>query len=203
MRLTDRPGPSYCPFMHAVIWGAPDLTPQLIDAGIVVADQHGARAGLVRIEGPRDLEALRRLREARPELPVVVVIARGSDEATLALRAVELGALGVLGGDPSVAEIATALESVVAGRPAVAPAGAQLLILALRARCESRVRFNLTGREREVLGELIAGHTTHTIASRLGIGFSTVQTHLKSIYRKLDVGSKAAATATALRHQLV
>jgi DNA-binding CsgD family transcriptional regulator len=59
----------------------------------------------------------------------------------------------------------------------------------------------LTSREREVLGELTEGHTTQTIATRLGIGFGTVQTHLK--YRKLDVGSKAAATAIALRHQLV
>lgn len=60
----------------------------------------------------------------------------------------------------------------------------------------------LTRREREVLCLVAAGMTNKDIARRLFLSQKTVDRHLSSIFRKLDVSSRAAATAFAFKHNL-
>jgi predicted ATPase/DNA-binding CsgD family transcriptional regulator len=62
--------------------------------------------------------------------------------------------------------------------------------------------FGLTAREVEVLQSLVAGRSDREIAVALSISPRTVAHHLHSVYQKLGVGSRAAATAVALRHGL-
>jgi ATP/maltotriose-dependent transcriptional regulator MalT len=61
----------------------------------------------------------------------------------------------------------------------------------------------LSAREVEVLGRLAHGATNREIATALGISERTVDRHVSNIYAKLDVSSRAAATAFALEHRLV
>jgi len=61
----------------------------------------------------------------------------------------------------------------------------------------------LTPREREVLRLLVDGKTDQEIAAALFISRRTAGTHVRHIYDKLDVTSRAAATAFAVRHGLV
>ncbi len=49
----------------------------------------------------------------------------------------------------------------------------------------------LTTREREVVERLVDGHSEKQVATRLGISLQTVHAHVKSIYRKLQVGSRS------------
>ncbi len=58
--------------------------------------------------------------------------------------------------------------------------------------------LGLSPREADVLSWVIRGRDNQSIASRLGIHISTVRKHLESIYRKLDVQSRAEAIAQAL-----
>jgi DNA-binding CsgD family transcriptional regulator len=60
----------------------------------------------------------------------------------------------------------------------------------------------LTSREVEVLGLVATGMTSAQIAAELFLGTRTVETHLTSIYHKLGVTSRAAATRFALEHGL-
>ncbi len=60
----------------------------------------------------------------------------------------------------------------------------------------------LTAREREVLRLLAADQRDKEIAAALGIGFSTVRTHLESIYEKLGVTGRVAAVIWALKQGL-
>jgi DNA-binding NarL/FixJ family response regulator len=62
---------------------------------------------------------------------------------------------------------------------------------------------NLTAREVEVLQLLAHGLTTAEIAKRLVISPRTVNTHLHTIYRKLHVTSRSAATRFAVQHGLM
>jgi DNA-binding CsgD family transcriptional regulator len=55
----------------------------------------------------------------------------------------------------------------------------------------------LTGREREILGLLAAGLTNRQIATRLGIGYSTVRGYVRGVIEKLDVHSEIEAVARA------
>ncbi|WP_448624638.1 LuxR C-terminal-related transcriptional regulator [Geodermatophilus sp. URMC 64] len=61
----------------------------------------------------------------------------------------------------------------------------------------------LTEREVEVVRLVAAGHTNRAIANRLCLSEKTVARHLANIYAKLDVPSRAAATAYAYDHGLV
>ncbi len=56
---------------------------------------------------------------------------------------------------------------------------------------------SITPREHQVLGLIAAGLTNREIATRLSLTESTVKTHLKNIYRKLNVNSRTGAVAQA------
>jgi ATP/maltotriose-dependent transcriptional regulator MalT len=60
----------------------------------------------------------------------------------------------------------------------------------------------LTGREIEVLALVAEGLTDAQVAERLVVSLRTVHAHLRSIYRKLDVRSRSAATRYAVEHRL-
>ena len=61
----------------------------------------------------------------------------------------------------------------------------------------------LTSREVEVLGLVATGMTNPQVAHRLFLSPRTVQRHLNSVYRKLGVSSRTAATSFALDHGLL
>jgi DNA-binding CsgD family transcriptional regulator len=61
---------------------------------------------------------------------------------------------------------------------------------------------SLTGREAEVLALIARGSSKKKVAMILGISAHTVAAHLKSIYRKLDVHTAAAAVMRGMQLQL-
>ena len=62
---------------------------------------------------------------------------------------------------------------------------------------------SLTARELEVLALIAEGRTDAEVAEGLVVSLRTVHAHLRSIYRKLDVHTRSAATRYALEHSLV
>jgi DNA-binding CsgD family transcriptional regulator len=71
-----------------------------------------------------------------------------------------------------------------------------------RATWTNGLGLDLTQRERQVLGLMAEGHSNQDIADTLFISLRTAQTHVASILRKLDVGSRTAASTYAVRHGL-
>jgi DNA-binding NarL/FixJ family response regulator len=61
----------------------------------------------------------------------------------------------------------------------------------------------LTRRELQVLRLVAAGKTNKAIAAELFLSEKTVDRHVSNIFPKLDVASRAAATAFAYRHKLI
>jgi DNA-binding NarL/FixJ family response regulator len=62
---------------------------------------------------------------------------------------------------------------------------------------------DLTAREREVLHCLVQGMSYKAVAASLDISIDTVRSHIRSVYRKLQVNSVAEAVGRALRERLV
>jgi DNA-binding CsgD family transcriptional regulator len=60
----------------------------------------------------------------------------------------------------------------------------------------------LTLREVEILKLVAAGMTNRQTAERLGLSIRTVDAHLRSIYAKLGIKSRSAATRYAVEHNL-
>jgi len=84
-----------------------------------------------------------------------------------------------------------------------APALAELDSLAARDSQMHAGANGLSPRELEVLRQIAKGHTNRMIAHDLDISEKTVARHVSNIFTKLDLTSRAAATAFAFTHGLV
>jgi ATP/maltotriose-dependent transcriptional regulator MalT len=127
-------------------------------------------------------------------------VERASHEQALALARTQLGAQGF--------QAVWAEGRGLTPEQALAPQTADLpLVPALPpsplVQPPSGVQALLTRREREVLRLLTEGLTNREIAERLVVSLPTVSTHVASIFNKLQVTSRSAATRHAVEHHLV
>jgi DNA-binding NarL/FixJ family response regulator len=153
--------------------------------------------------GRLSLDELRALRRAHPRLPV---LARCAAEGQGLMDALKAGLSGALLPLATAAEWQQAVAEAKAGGSPLAPLLARLLVDQLTGastRQAESMTAPLTPRERDVLQLLTKGITYSGVGDLLGIGIGTVQSHVKRIYEKLDVSSKAEATAIALSYGLV
>jgi DNA-binding NarL/FixJ family response regulator len=129
---------------------------------------------------------------------VLILTTYESDDQILA--AIEAGASGYLLKAAPQAEIVAGIRSVAAGQTALSPQVAVRLVERMRAPAAETV---LTARETEVLRLVAAGHSNKQIALALGIGESTVKTHLLKVFDKLDVADRTRAVTLAMERGLL
>jgi len=154
--------------------------------------------GLPRRDG---LEVLSDIRVMLPDLKVLILSA--SDDREKVYRAICNGASGYLLKSADPDEILSGIRDVVHGTSALsAPIASMILKGFARHGPVTRIE-PLTAREVEVLGHLVKGLIKKEIADELNISQHTVDMHLRSIYRKLEVRSQTEAVSKALRQGLV
>jgi DNA-binding NarL/FixJ family response regulator len=154
--------------------------------------------GLPEISG---VELVRELRRLGVKAPLIALTMRSDDEAIfLALRA---GAQGYLTKDTSPSELVAAVRGALAGAAPLSPHVSSRVVSHFWSRPPrwSDLVGQLTAREREILEILCTGASYREVATLLQIGEGTVQTHVKNIYEKLGVSSKAEAVRMALEFQ--
>ncbi|MEW2114191.1 response regulator transcription factor [Streptomyces sp. NPDC005474] len=162
----------------------------------------------VRMPDMDGLAATRRIR-ADPALSEVrVVILTTFDVDEYVYDALRVGASGFLLKDIPPLDLLAAIRVVASGEALLAPAVTRRLIaeFARVAALEPRIARELaavTGREREVLALIARGLTNPEIATRLGIGISTVKTHVRRLLAKLDVHDRAQLVIVAYESGLV
>ena len=159
----------------------------------------------VRLRGSSGLDLCRQLTERDAGCRVVLLSAY--DDEQYLFQALRAGAAGYLLKRVTGAELVGHLERVVEGETVVDPtmAGRAAATAARLQRGEfwPGAHVGLTHRESEVLGLAVAGLSNRAIAGRLVLGEETVKSHLRSIYRKLEVSDRAGAVAVALREGIV
>ncbi|NMF99925.2 response regulator transcription factor [Aromatoleum toluolicum] len=118
------------------------------------------------------------------------------DTDTDIANAIKAGAKGFLLKDAPREDLLAAIRSVHAGETSIA--GALLTKLASGISSEA-----LTGRELDVLALLAQGKSNREIGANLFISETTVKSHLRSIFTKLNVLSRTEAVTVANRRGLV
>ena len=114
--------------------------------------------------------------------------------------ALQCGADGYLLKEDRFEVLVEELQKIVRGQPPLSPAIARRLLTTMNKPVDHE---RLTPRETEVLTYLSKGFTIKEIASLMGIKWFTVNDHIKSIYKKLNVSSRAEAAVLASKQGLV
>jgi NarL family two-component system response regulator LiaR len=148
------------------------------------------------------VEAIRRLRERRPQARVLVLTSFQEDEKIF--PAVRAGAAGYLLKDVEPAELVRAIRTAHEGEAVLHPAVAARLMEEFSSKdVRGAAESGLTGREQEVLELIGRGLPNKLIARELGIAEKTVKTHVSAILAKLGVTDRTQAALYAVRNGLV
>jgi DNA-binding NarL/FixJ family response regulator len=142
-----------------------------------------------------------------PERPGVRFLALSvSDAAEDVISVIRAGARGYVTKTISGDELAAAIDRVAAGDAVFSPRLAGFVLDAFRAGDhfggDAEVD-ELTPREREVLQLIARGYMYKEIASRLSISVKTVESHVSSVLRKLQLSTRHELTRWATQHRLV
>lgn len=152
------------------------------------------------------LTVLQALRQHQPQAACVITTIFDDDEHLFA--ALQLGARGYVIKDQSRDQLSEMLLAMQAGQPPLSPGVARRLLshFSLAAppaqpapKPVAAVDDGLTGREREVLQLVSKGYSVPQAARALEISPHTAHTHIKGVYRKLAVASRAEAVLAANR----
>ncbi len=140
------------------------------------------------------IECTARLKSELPKLQILMLTAVEDDE--LVFMALQAGADGYLLKRTKPEDLKAAMLDVLGGgAPMTSEIARRVVESFRRAGKPAKLDVRLSAREEEVLILLSKGYSNKEIASQLSIGVETVSSHLKHIYEKLHVRSRAEAVA--------
>ena len=142
-----------------------------------------------------------------PERPGVKFLALSvSDAAEDVIAVIRAGARGYVTKTIAAHELTAAIGRVAQGDAVFSPRLAGFVLDAFRAgdRLTSSAELDeLTPREREVLQLIARGYMYKEIAARLHISVKTVESHVSSVLRKLQLSTRHELTRWASQHRLI
>jgi len=144
-------------------------------------------------------DAAAAIRRVTPNAKHIFLTREDSDVARFA--ALESGASGFIHKSRAAGEVVDAIRKVASGGTLITPSAIAALIN--RRRQTDTQRESLTAREKEVLRLMAEGVSSRDIASKLGISYATVRTHIRSLDAKLGVHSKVQAIVKARELALI
>jgi two-component system, NarL family, nitrate/nitrite response regulator NarL len=174
------------------------------DEALRLAKELNPDVVLMDINMPRmnGLAVTERLRQEAPQVKVLVLSVHSNKEYIF--RIIQAGAHGYISKEAPPEELLKAIESVFAGEPFFSPEIARAALNQLVSSGGKKEPFaQLTAREREVLALIAEGRSNKEIATALGIGVRTIETHRERIMRRLDIHSVAGLTKFAIANGVV
>ena len=148
----------------------------------------------LRMPGVSGAEAITQIRVEFPAARIIVLTTFDGDEDIY--RALQAGAQGYLLKDMFFEELEAAIRKV--------HAGARLIPGSVAERLAARMSSSeLTGRELEVLRQIVDGKSNKEIGNALNISEATVKSHINNILSKLGVSDRTQAATTALQRGIV
>jgi DNA-binding NarL/FixJ family response regulator len=152
----------------------------------------------IKMPGLNGIEATREIRQASPEVGVLVLTMFEDDDSVFA--AMRAGAKGYLLKDSGGEEVVHAIRAVASGEAVFGSGVAERIIgffSGPRPATPQRAFPELTEREEEVLSLVAQGKSNQEIARQLFVSLKTVRNHVSNILLKLQVADRAQAVIRA------
>ncbi len=149
-------------------------------------------------------QVIKAARQLSADTQILVVTVFGDEKSVIS--AIEAGARGYLLKDSQPPDIARSVQDLLAGGSPISPSIARHLLRRFQepeSPGPDATAPTLTSREHEVLKLVVKGFTYAEIGDALGISWNTVSTHVRRIYRKLEVRSRSEAVFEALQLGIV
>lgn len=112
------------------------------------------------------------------------------------------GASGYLLKHTSLPEIKESIDTLMKGGAPMSPQIARKVIEHFNRPTPQKTESGLTSREQDIVNGLVDGLSYKLIADRYNISLDTVRAHIRNIYKKLHVNSKAEVIAKSLKGEI-
>lgn len=155
-----------------------------LDADVVVMD--------INMPGTSGIDCVAR---AKPQKPTTqFLMSTVFENPAYIFRALCAGATGYIVKSAPAKDMIAAVHDIFAGGSPMSPGIARSVVASFQGGTSPAIQEEqLTAKEREVVDGLASGLMYKEIAEKLGVNISTVRTHVRSIYEKLQVHSRNEA----------
>jgi len=157
----------------------------------------------IQMPGMDGIEAVKMLKPQFPEIKILMETIFEDDEKVF--NSICSGAEGYILKNTPPVQILQAIREIHCGGAPMTPSIASKVLAMFKSgtsftRDES---YNLTEREMEILKYLVDGMSYKAVAEKCFVSLDTVSSHVKNIYKKLQVHSKSEAVGKAIKGKIV
>ncbi|MBS1272115.1 MAG: Transcriptional regulatory protein DegU [Candidatus Marinimicrobia bacterium] len=163
----------------------------------------------IEMPGKSGIETTALLKEKYPYIEVIMSTVFKDEEKIF--KSIQAGASGYLLNDRPIDRFVEAMEEVLDGGVPLSRTIARKVLGYIRTQDEANKKtpetqakkFELSPRELEILQAIVDDETEYAIAYDLDISEHTVRSHVKNIYKKLQVHSRTAVVKMAIKNKLI
>lgn len=152
------------------------------------------------LPGMSGIEGIRIIKEQYSDIDIVMLTVYHDSQKIF--NSLVAGASGYLLKNTPLPEIKSGIESLLAGGAPMSPHIARKVIDHFNPQKKKLRKTRLTPKEQEIVVGLVDGLSYKMIAARMNISVETVRFHIKNIYQKLHVHSKAEVITKSLRGEI-
>lgn len=154
----------------------------------------------IQLPGMSGIKGMEVIKSKYPEIEIIMLtVYHDSHKIFDSLKA---GASGYLLKHTSLPEIKESIENLMKGGAPMSPQIARKVISHFNEEPTKNKDSMLTNREQDIVNGLVDGLSYKMIADRFDISIDTVRAHIRNIYKKLHVNSKAEVIAKSLRGEI-
>ncbi len=151
----------------------------------------------IELPGMNGIQAIKHIKKLQPQVDIIVITVHADSE--MVFNALVAGACGYITKTSNYSKLLEAINEVKEGGSPMSTNIARMVVQSFQRNNNSP----LTPRETEVLELLSKGKSYSVIADELFVHKETIKSHIKNIYTKLQVNSKAEAIEKALKDKLI
>jgi DNA-binding NarL/FixJ family response regulator len=166
----------------------------IADADVIIMD--------IELPGMSGIEGVKEIRRRFPQSTIVMATVYEDDNNVF--QSLQSGAIGYLTKKVSTSQLLDAIRTAHNGGSPMSPAIARKVIRSLQSpAAKKEPQSLLSDRERDVLEYLADGKSYAAIAKAMFLSVDGVGYHIRNIYEKLQVNSRAEAVSVGLRKRLI